>query len=842
MRIKEYIQNKILLPRLKRTGIITVYDEHRRYHELCLELENDNLCVIDASLSSITSREAAMRALIELGHQESKVENMLIYIPAKPPLSDEEKQRDPFAIYTVCGEVFPDGDGDEFIHICLKAKPDFATDIRRIFSENPNPPFEVIDAISLGNNWPTLQALLRVESSRDILLSLLVPTNSQKKALVDSDTWIMEAKQLLLTCLGMKLMTQLKNWQFISEEMWRFILFSEFSFSIKEKMPESLLNVPRASESARILVEDICEQIRNDQRTQAIYIENAESVEKELNLAEHCKSIKFLGDRDTFPFEESFFLERAIVAFNAENTDIVRSIIKKHANSVWSGKGESQAKWQLIQAALNLWEACNDNERELTENIQSQGSLLDFYINSLREVDRLQREFENTVSDYYMDFSDKIEELIKSTRGRYSRLTNRVQQVFIRHLEKQGWPPQNRLANINVFETYVSPKLVESGNKVAYFQVDSLRYELGVELAKQLNEEGQVEVQAAYAQLPSITSVGMASLLPEAGSMLSIERNEDGIQSVYDSVCLTSVSQRMDVIRKKYGQRFEEITLSDLIRGNKKVSPTVDLLVVRSIEIDQHLEANPENTLGIIQDTLKRIRFSLNKLKKLGFHDVIIATDHGFYLNMQHEAGSVCTKPDGNWVNKHNRIVLGHVKEDNANYVIAADFLGIRGNIQQVGGPRSLVSYRAGESYLHGGASLQECVIPIISIKLLEEKQQIKKPDIKLSYKNGAKYITTRLPVIDLTWEDKQIELFDMDPDIEILIEAYDNKGQIIGEAKTGGLVNPATGTVFIKKAQRIQVTLRMQIDFEGKFVVKAMNPKTMATYCYLELETDYVG
>ena len=36
-------------------------------------------------------------------------------------------------------------------------------EIRRIFEENPNPSFDVIDAVGEGTNWPTLQALLKVD-------------------------------------------------------------------------------------------------------------------------------------------------------------------------------------------------------------------------------------------------------------------------------------------------------------------------------------------------------------------------------------------------------------------------------------------------------------------------------------------------------------------------------------------------------------------------------------------------------------------------------------------------------------------------------------------------------
>jgi hypothetical protein len=39
---------------------------------------------------------------------------------------------------------------------------------------------------------------------------------------------------------------------------------------------------------------------------------------------------------------------------------------------------------------------------------------------------------------------------------------------------------------------------------------------------------------------------------------------------------------------------------------------------------------------------------------------------------------------------------------------------------------------------------------------------------------------------------------------------------------------------------EHAQVPLKMQLEFEGKFTVKALNPTTMATYGSLELHTDY--
>jgi hypothetical protein len=52
--------------------------------------------------------------------------------------------------------------------------------------------------------------------------------------------------------------------------------------------------------------------------------------------------------------------------------------------------------------------------------------------------------------------------------------------------------------------------------------------------------------------------------------------------------------------------------------------------------------------------------------------------------------------------------------------------------------------------------------------------------------------------------------------------------------------VNPATGTMTLRSGERVQVPLKMQLEFEGKFKVKALSPTTMATYCSLDLQTDY--
>lgn len=840
MSIAAFIRDTILRPRLLEAGCMVVYDPERRYQAICAGLEDDRVRVVDASGSSIESRLAAIEALREVGRPKSDLDAVLIYVPKRRSETEEEQQVDPFSIYAASGARFPRDDGDDYLSLCLRAKPDHSTQVRRVFAGSPSgPAFSVIDAIGGGASWPQLRAALKVESGREILVALLAPSAAQTEALKAQEGWGDEAREFLRATLDMSVKTRGKTWNAIADELWRFVLFSEFVFDLPVALPESLKGVPHAPTQAKPIVEDVCDRLRNNPNTRNTYIERAEEIEAELDLPDRCSSIEDLGERDTFPFEERTFLKAAIKGIAANDMDAARRVLARHRNSVWLGKGESQAQWELVRAGLSLIEACDDYERQLPEHARSQADLLEFYLGSLREADRLQREFEQAVGDF-LDAHGLMQEVIEEARARYRRLAERVQAVFVKHIETTGWAPPGRLANADVFDRLVADRLKESGRRVAYLMIDALRYELGVALEKMLTEDGPVELQAAYAQLPTITLVGMASLLPGARTELTLSLEGDSLVPKLGGARVANVSQRMDVLRKRLGDRFQEMPLNDFVRGKPKISETVDLLVLRSTEIDSQLESNPETTLGLIPGTLKLIRVALHKLRGMGFRDAVIVTDHGFFLNAQAEAGDVCLKPQGNWpITAHDRMMLGDGNADTHSAVIGAEKLGVRGDFAQVALPRSMAPYRAGHLYFHGGASLAEAVVPVLVARLdTDEPAAVGRVTVVLSYKNGAKRITTRVPVIDIRAQSD--DMFSQDVSVEVLIEAQDAKGNVVGEPRPGGDVNPATRTLTLMPGQSKQIALRMDPDFEGKFTVKALNPTTLASFSALALETDY--
>lgn len=841
MSIAEFIQKDVLQHRLDASGCLVMYDKKGLYRKVCRELSGDTTRVVDTSEGSIESRETALKALSEIGRQEGDLKALLVYVPTAPPQEPEDKQADPFAVYAECGAIFPRDDADDYLSLCLRAKPDYGAEIRQVFEQNQGQPgFAVIDAIGGGADWPQLRAALNVESAREILVALLAPSDAQKTALEQEEGWAQEVRTFLKTTLGLALKTRGKIWRSVADETWRYLLFSEFVFDLPENLPETLVGVPCASEEAQAIVEDVCDRLRDNPKSRPDYIERAQTIENELGLVTQCGPIEDLGVRDTFPFEERTFLRTAINGIVAGDIDKAREVLASRENSVWAATGESQEQWNLVEVGLALIETCDDLERQLSSHSQAQSDLIDFYLTHLREADRLQREFEQAVGQF-VDTKHLMHEVIARARTRYRGLVDKVQALFMQHLGSAGWPPEGRLANIDVFDRFVAPSLKEQGRKVAYLMVDALRYELGVALEKQLAEDNPVELHAAYAQLPSITRVGMASLLPGARDGLNLTMEDNTLVPKVGDMAVESVSRRMKGFSQRYGDRFAQMPLKDYVKGKQPVADAVDLLVLRSTEIDSQLENNPEDTLSLIPGTLRSIRSALYKLRGQGFAEAVIVTDHGFFLNAGAESGDVCQKPQGDWpVMEHDRVLFGHGPADAHNQVMTAAKLGMGDDLDQVAMPRSMAPYKAGHLYFHGGASLVEAVVPVLTATLdTGDSGDAHKFQVELHYKNGATRITTFLPMFEvvLTSDD----MFSQEEGVELLLEAQDKKGNVVGEARPGPNVNPATGTVSLMPGESRKVALKMDDTFEGKFKVVALDPNTLASHASLSLETDYM-
>lgn len=834
MTIREYLQTEIFSARASERGCLVVYDPKRRYRDIVRGLDTASFRVIDAGESVIETREFAMRSLRDLA--AGTIHGLLVWTPTAAPTSEPLLQADPFGVLARFGAYFPAGDGDEFESLCRKAKPDRKVEIEKLFAEG-EPSFETIDALDQGGTWPKLKTLLNASSAKEILVALLSPKPIQETALKNDGTWAPEAREFVQRTLGHSLRTKGATRSSIAEELWRLVLFSEFVFDSEGGIPDSLSTVPKAEIGARELIFDVCDDLRKHQDFKAAYAANAEEVSANLALPERTGAMVNLGMRDTFAFEERVFLARFVEAVQASQIDSARDILTKRQQSIWLTHEERMTEWSVAERALDLIEVA---ERQTTPIFRTLEEILHGYASVGRELDRRHREMEQAISEWHNEH-DLLEGLVALARKKYFAVASHSQSEFIRLVESEGWPAHgsNLMRNSEVFDRQVAPAL-DAHQRVAYFLVDSLRYELAVELEKQLSAKHKVELRTVCAQLPTYTEVGMASLMPEASKELFLVERDGKLVTTLGGATAIAPASRLSYLQSKKGDLCQDIELDDLIHQKKlKVADKVRLLLVRTREIDAVAHESPRGVLQLIPGLIRQIIRGIGKLEAAGFQKAIIATDHGFILVHDQEAGNVAPRPAGKWLIAKSRCMMGNGSGGGGTAIFNREQVGIPGEFQHYCAPRALVPYAKQHLYYHEGLSLQECVLPCLTVELATRQNARALPTLTVTYKQGrTDKITTRRPVIDIAWPEGS--LFMDEEDIEISMEAFDSKGRSVGWVGSGQTVNPATQGVRIRPGQVVSASLRMEDNFAGAFAVRVTDPANQVLIAELKLKTDY--
>jgi hypothetical protein len=835
--IRDFIAEKVFATRAAEARCLMIYDPERRYRDIALGLADNRRELIDVSTSIIEQREAAADALNRLAR--GVIDSLIVWSPFPLPRDVDEKQRDPFAVFAEIGDVFPKGDGDEYAALCRRAKPDHVAEINRLFADG-SPSFDMIDALDAGGSWPKLRTLLGVSSAREILAGVLSPSQRQSEDLKDDGAWGIEFRDFVERTLGYKFKTKGLTRQPLADEAWRLLLFSELVFDSDGEVPAGLEAVPRAGREAKEVVFEVCGDLRKNDDHKENYKTKAQEVEKELELAERVRSMKHLGKRDTFACEERAFFDRMVELAKSGEIEAAKGVCDSRRKSIWLTREDRLAEWTLADRALDLLEAIAIAS---TARATSLDALIGSYAASGRDLDRFHRELEQAASQVVEDH-DGVEALLAIARKAYMKAADATQAEFVRLAQAEAWPVANgvMLCNRQLFHRKVAP-LLDAGKKVAYFLVDSLRYELAVEIEKQLLDRWKVELVPSCAQLPSYTEIGMAALMPDAESALSLAKEGDTLVTTLGGKPATNPTTRFAHLVSRKGDQCADCELEELVKTKKSKFPeTTKLLVVRTRDIDLLAHQSPRHVLDVMPKLLRQIIQGLTKVAELGFDHAVLATDHGFLLLHDQEPGSVVPKPPGNWLVQKPRCLLGE-GEATANTVVfkAAD-MGIPGPARNYAVPKTLGAFSNGQVYYHEGLSLQECVVPCMTVELAPAEKPdrvVGVPRFLLNYKQGrTDKITTRRPVLDLA----RIEEMIPNPiDREFAIEAYDASGKVVGAVAAGQTVNPATGCVRIEPRQAIAISLRMDDDFTGSFKVRVLDPSTGAQYAELPLRTDYL-
>ena len=263
-------------------------------------------------------------------------------------------------------------------------------------------------------------------------------------------------------------------------------------------------------------------------------------------------------------------------------------------------------------------------------------------------------------------------------------------------------------------------KAYEGKNRVIVIISDAFRYECAKELMEQLelDEKCTPKLECMISGLPSVTSVGMASLLPHKKLQV-----DDKLNVTVDRQSCGDLASR-DKILKAQNENNVALAFDEVASANKE--KIRELLQKKNIVYIYHNQvdargdksASENEVFTACSEAIEEIHKLIKKLTSyISAPKFFITADHGFLYKrdklQEFDKVSfdreICVYPNKRFLLTTQKVgepgmksrLMAYMKNLYVTTPIGADIFKVAGG---------------GQNYVHGGSSLQEMLIPVIEL------------------------------------------------------------------------------------------------------------------------------
>lgn len=376
-------------------------------------------------------------------------------------------------------------------------------------------------------------------------------------------------------------------------------------------------------------------------------------------------------------------------------------------------------EYKALKWAINLL----NKKRELDSRIKTESSY-DMFKSYLKDYYLIDKAYRKCY--YYFDNCIEKEQL-NDLKERIENLYNNwyLQELSIKwfnSLEKvASWRIEGLKQQDNFYKEFI-----KFGKERTFVIIsDGLRYESAEELASKLINErkGKVEIEGVQGVLPTYTKLGMASLLPNK----NIEIN-DKYDVVVNGINTNGTENRNTILNMENPKSLA-ITYDKVIDMKdveiRKAFTGLDVVYIYHNTIDargDHASTERE-VFAATELAFNEIITLVNKLvNRVSAASIIITSDHGYLYkrNAIEETDKICGIKLDDGEDSRRFILTSNNNEVEGTVTFSMDYLLGEDCNKNVITPRGTSRFKvqgAGANYVHGGAMLQEIVVPVIKFK-----------------------------------------------------------------------------------------------------------------------------
>jgi len=608
--------------------------------------------------------------------------------------------------------------------------------------------------------------------------------DGRKLAEVEAHKQLRPMKDLLSSEYGVHFPSNLEEAASLRDAFAERVLFYEFLDDLEE-VPAELEGYELPDRETQVgACRELARRLRESQPLVQEYERWARSAQESFGLAAVEYDAATLGHQDTFPFEERLALRHVHELAQADEWDQARNWIDARKDSFWVRHDEERrGQWTVAELAVTLWLESSSRLDGLPRT-QEPEEWIDWY--STMEgggwrPDRLARKLA-ALRTSWVD-QKEMDGIATRALDKAAELERLAAERFVDDVAAAPESMEAALPQLSIFKERVAPSVAD-GHKTALVLADALRFEMAQELSEMLESSGEVELECALATLPTLTKIGMAALVP--GSEDGVELQESGNRCVASvgGRSMPNLAARREQFVATLGDRMREITLDDCLGArSEKLSSLVsevDLLLVLSQDLDEIGEADRVyRTANLMGQGLANLHGALRKLANAGIEEFVVVADHGYVMREDVGDAMKLDVPSGYVVEEHRRCVIGRDLDRGDHYVVlrCAD-VGLGGELE-LAFPRGVNVFRVSGgnlAYLHGGLSLQECVIPVLRYVPTAAEETGGKATIDVTVV-GDKVTNRYFPVM-VTYQAS--DLFDQDKSRRFRLELLSG-GDVVG-------------------------------------------------------------
>ncbi len=409
-------------------------------------------------------------------------------------------------------------------------------------------------------------------------------------------------------------------------------------------------------------------------------------------------------------------LARAVTERTVTARD-VSDVIRSRQSSIWIDG------YRKLYAAIGSASELLSGLATLKLTVSSFDEGLDRYRREWFRMDQLYRQF--VFAARTAEHSGPLEALRAEVEKFYANkflyeLGNAWQQQVD---AAQRWRSSVLRPQTAFYAEHVAPIIREGRKKVVVIISDALRYEVAEELGTRIRQEDRFDatLDAVLGVLPSYTQLGMAALLPHK----TIGHSKGGDPVLVDGQRSDGTANRNKVLGAVDGKAIQAEDVLSLSRDElRELYGQHQVLYVYHDRIDATGDkaGTERQVFEAADDALRELVDLVKRLTNANATNILITADHGFLFQDTALADSfyLSTLPQGDEITVTNRrYVLGRgLKDDPAFRTFAPEQLGLDSDLE-VQIPKSIHRLRlpgAGSRFVHGGAALQEIVVPVLTV------------------------------------------------------------------------------------------------------------------------------